>query len=112
MFIYENRHIATWIIWSTEHLSQTLYHFHWYFFGLKQAAQVWMFHTWMGKKHLCFFQTAETENRNPEAAVLITTLGPPPIYHYVKYTFMIYQMETQNLFCGTVYATFYSMISI
>ena len=34
------------------------------------------FHTWMGKKQFCFFQTAETGNR--KAAVLTTTLGPPP----------------------------------
>ena len=26
-------------------------------------------HTWMGKKHFCFFQTAETENRNPNSGV-------------------------------------------
>ena len=40
------------------------------------------FHTWMGKKHFCFFQTAETGNRTPnpgwKEAVLTTTLGPPP----------------------------------
>ena len=35
------------------------------------------FHTWMGKKHFCFFQTAETGNRTPawKAALLTTTLG-------------------------------------
>ena len=27
------------------------------------------FHTWMGKKHFCFFQTAETRNRTPNSAV-------------------------------------------
>ena len=27
------------------------------------------FHTWMGKKHLCFFQTAETGNRTPDSGV-------------------------------------------
>ena len=26
-------------------------------------------HTWMGKKHFCFFQTAETENRTPNSGV-------------------------------------------
>ena len=25
------------------------------------------FHTWMGKKHFCFFQTAETGNRTPNS---------------------------------------------
>ena len=27
------------------------------------------FHTWMGKKHFCFFQTAETGNRAPDSGV-------------------------------------------
>ena len=27
------------------------------------------FHTWMGKKHICFFQTAETGNRTPNSGV-------------------------------------------
>ena len=27
------------------------------------------FHTWMGKKHFCFFQTAETGNRTPQSGV-------------------------------------------
>ena len=27
------------------------------------------FHTWMGKKHFCFFQTAETGNRTPNSGV-------------------------------------------
>ena len=27
------------------------------------------FHTWMGRKHFCFFQTAETWNRTPNSGV-------------------------------------------
>ena len=27
------------------------------------------FHSWMGKKHFCFFQTAETGNRTPDSGV-------------------------------------------
>ena len=27
------------------------------------------FHTWMGKKHFCFFQTAKTGNRTPDSGV-------------------------------------------
>ena len=27
------------------------------------------FHTWMGKKQFCFFQTAETGNRTPDSGV-------------------------------------------
>ena len=42
-----------------------------------------VFNEWMGKKHFCFFQTAETGNELPilawKAAVLTTTLGPPPL---------------------------------
>ena len=38
------------------------------------------FYEWMGKKHFCFFQTVETGKRTPwKAAVLTTTLGPPPM---------------------------------
>ena len=38
------------------------------------------FHTWMGKKLFCFFQTAETGNRTPDSGVKgSTTLGPPPL---------------------------------
>ena len=37
------------------------------------------FHEWIGEKHFCFFQTAETGKRTPwKAAVLTTTPGPPP----------------------------------
>ena len=28
------------------------------------------FHTWMGKKQFCFFQTAETGNRTPDSGVI------------------------------------------
>ena len=30
------------------------------------------FHTWMGKKHFCFFQTAETGNRTPNSGVKVS----------------------------------------
>ena len=38
------------------------------------------FYKWMAKKQFCFFQTAETGKRTLawKAAVLTTTLGPPP----------------------------------
>ena len=40
------------------------------------------FYEWMGKKHFCFFQTAETGNEHQnlafKAAVVTTTPGPPP----------------------------------
>ena len=45
------------------------------------------FHTWIGKKHFCFFQTAETGNRTPNSDVkgsgaITTNLGPPPLKLY------------------------------
>ena len=47
------------------------------------------FHTWMGKKHFCFFETAETgtEPRTLawKATVLTTTLGPPPMNDTKRY---------------------------
>ena len=46
------------------------------------------FYEWMGKKHLCFFQTAETGKRAPnvKAAVLTTTLGSSPFSLTLKCT--------------------------
>ena len=48
------------------------------YFSVTEAPHNTDFHTWMGKKHFCFFETAETGNRTPNSAVLTTTLGPPP----------------------------------
>ena len=61
------------------------------------------FHTWMGKKDLCFIQTAETGNRTPNSAVLTTTLEPPPrksvetIYRYCG-LYVLRSMVTYNNF--------------
>ena len=41
-------------------------------------------HTWMGRNIFCFFQTAETGTEPQLAAVLTTTLGPPPAYLHVS----------------------------
>ena len=74
-------------------------------------------YTWMGKKHFCFFQTAETGNRTPnssvKAAVLTTTLsGPNPLNPhdaskhncvYMKNDLISYTQGFQNdNFHGTV----------
>ena len=32
-------------------------------------------HTWMGKTHVCFFQTAETGNRTPNSGVKVSIVG-------------------------------------
>ena len=36
------------------------------------------FHTWMGKKHFCFFQTAGTGNRTPNSGVKGSGANPYP----------------------------------
>ena len=54
--------------------------------SIKEAPHNTEFYDWMGKKHSCFFQTAETGKRtlnsSVKAAVLITTLGPPPVWTF------------------------------
>ena len=47
------------------------------------AKTILSFYTWMGKKHFCFFQTAETGNRTPDSSVKGSganhyPIGPPP----------------------------------
>ena len=37
------------------------------YLSLTEAPHNTDFHTWMGKKHFCFFQTAETGNRTPNS---------------------------------------------
>ena len=39
------------------------------YLSVKEAPHNTNFHTWMGKKHFCFFQTAETGNRTPNSGV-------------------------------------------
>ena len=39
------------------------------YLSITEAPHNTKFHTWMGKKHFCFFQTAETGNRTPNASV-------------------------------------------
>ena len=39
------------------------------YFSVTEASHNTDFHTWMGKKHFCFFQTAETGNRTPNSGV-------------------------------------------
>ena len=39
------------------------------YFLVTEAPRNTDFHTWMGKKHFCFFQTAETGNRTPNSGV-------------------------------------------
>ena len=39
------------------------------YFSVTEAPHNTNFHTWMGKKHFCFFQTAETGNRTPDSGV-------------------------------------------
>ena len=39
------------------------------YLSVTEAARNTDFHTWMGKKHFCFFQTAESGNRTPNSGV-------------------------------------------
>ena len=39
------------------------------YLSVTEASHNTDFHTWMGKKHFCFFQTAETGNRTPNSSV-------------------------------------------
>ena len=39
------------------------------YLSVKEAPHNTNFHTWMGKKQVCFFQTAETGNRTPDSGV-------------------------------------------
>ena len=39
------------------------------YFSVTEAPHNTDFHTWMGKKHFCFFQTAETGNPTPNSGV-------------------------------------------
>ena len=39
------------------------------YFSVTEAPHNTEFHTWMGKKHFCFFQTAETGNRASNSSV-------------------------------------------
>ena len=60
------------------------------YLSVTEAHHNTMFYEWMGKKHLCFFQTTETGKRAPnsiawKAAVLTTALGPPPFSYCDQY---------------------------
>ena len=39
------------------------------YLSVREAPHNTNFHTWMGKKHFCFFETAETGNRTPNSGV-------------------------------------------
>ena len=39
------------------------------YLSVTEAPHNTAFHTWMGKKHFCFLQTAETGNRTPDSSV-------------------------------------------
>ena len=71
------------------------------------SPQYWVSHV-DGKKHLCFFQTAETGSRTPnlawKAAVLTTTLGPPS-FKVRQASQTVDQLWTSN---GTKYCVCYT----
>ena len=52
------------------------------------------FHTWMGKKHFCFFQTAEAGNRTPDTGVKGSGAN-----HYPKAPALIIRNNAWDLIC-------------
>ena len=56
------------------------------------------FHTWMGKKHFCFFQTAETGNRTPNTGVKGSGANHYPRASALvgKYSFMLEFFYVKN----------------
>ena len=72
------------------------------------------FHTWMGKKHLCFFQTAETGNRTPNSGVKGSGANHYPrapahipVTARWKQNMMSYQLQQagNRIWCHTSYST-------
>ena len=64
------------------------------------------FHTWMGKKQFCFFQTAETGNRTPDSGVKGSGANHYPrapaqdtIYFVGYRTFWEYYLSRWNHYC-------------
>ena len=65
------------------------------------------FHTWMGKKHFCFFQTAETGNRtqNPGVKGSGANHYPRAPAHLSMYMFKgLYQIKYILYYCFCTYS--------
>ena len=65
------------------------------------------FHTWMGKKHFCFFQTAETGNRTPNSGVKGSGANhypraPAQLLHYVMQHVWLESKTWNFLFCSSL----------
>ena len=58
------------------------------------------FHTWMGKKHFCFFETAETGNRTPNSGVKGSGAN-----HYPRAPALFYQMHSLARSCGWIWTS-------
>ena len=65
------------------------------------------FHTWMGKKHFCFFQTAETGNRTPSSGVKGSGANhyprAPPSLRKESYVFILYNVCLSVCSCVCVF---------
>ena len=57
------------------------------------------FHTWMGKKQFCFFQTAETGNRAPDSGVKGSGANHYPRAPALKHPEAVAQSSVTSLFC-------------
>ena len=72
------------------------------------SPQYWLFNTWMGKKHFCFFQTAGTGNRAPNSGVKGSGANhyprAPALFHWTSYVHSPWPMTCLCLwFAGVVH---------
>ena len=72
------------------------------YLSVTEAPHYTNFHTWMGKKHFCFFQTAETGNRTPDSGVKGSGANhypraPAPTQFKSKH-----KAPSASLSCGTI----------
>ena len=61
------------------------------------------FHTWMGKKHFCFFETAETGNRTPNSGVKGSGANHyprAPAHVLWRWSLVIVNLLVYRLACG------------
>ena len=80
------------------------------------------FHTWMGKKHFCFFETAETGNRTPNSGVKGSGANHYPrarplqnvihTYTYIAYSSTNYRLpiKKKNIYIFLVRSGRYDMV--
>ena len=74
------------------------------------------FYTWMGKKHFCFFQTAETGNQTPSSSVKSSGANHyprAPALKVVKYSIIVKYLDIilDNLVTVMSFMTFLNTVA-